>query len=154
MSHHLKKYHFKSKKEAMSRSKRRHVCLDCCHHQTQTFKECPQCGSRNRQYFMSEAEHKRGMLLMTLQRAGTIERLRFQPRYELKVNGQKVGNYTADAEYYEDGELVVEDTKPKNFMDDLAVMKIKLFEAIYGITVRIPQRRSGNRSKAAPKTLI
>lgn len=103
---------------------------------------------------MSEAEHKRGMVLMTLQRSGTIERLRFQPRYELKVNGQKVCNYTADAEYYEDGELVVEDTKPRNFMDDLAVMKIKLFEAIYGITVRIPQRRSGNRSKAAPKTLI
>lgn len=146
---------FTSKMEALNRAKRRHVCLDCCWHQPQTFKECPQCGSQNRQYFMSEVEHKRGMLLLTMQRAGTITRLRFQPRYDLVVNGQKVGVYTADVEYYEAEKLIVEDTKPEKFMDDLALLKIKLFEAIFGLTVKIPQRKSGNRS--APmvgKTLI
>ena len=63
---------------------------------------------------MSEVEHKRGMLLLTMQRAGTITRLRFQPRYDLVVNGQKVGVYTADVEYYEAEKLIVEDTKPEN----------------------------------------
>lgn len=92
---------------------------------------------------MSEAEHKRGMLLLTMQRAGTIDRLRFQPRYELKVNGQKIGVYTADVEYYQDGVLVTEDTKPEKYMDELAKMKIRLFQAIYGVTVKIPQRKTG-----------
>lgn len=146
---------FTSKQDALNRAKRRHVCLDCCWHQPQTFKECPQCGSRNRQYFMSEVEHKRGMLLLTMQRAGTITRLRFQPRYDLVVNGQKVGVYTADVEYYEAEKLVVEDTKPEKFIDDFALLKIKLFEAIYGLTVKIPQRKSGNRSApVVGKTLI
>lgn len=150
-----KKGRFNSKLEGYQSAKRRHVCLDCCWHQPETFKACPQCGSQNRQYFMSEAEHKRGMLLLTMQRAGSIDRLRFQPRYDLVVNGRKVGAYTADVEYYQDGQLVVEDTKPEKYMDDLALMKIKLFEAIFGLTVKIPQRKSGNRSKpVVGKTLI
>lgn len=149
------KHGFKSKLDGMSRAKRRHVCLDCCHHQPEAYKDCPQCGSRNRQYFMSEAEHQRGMLLLTLQRAGTISRLRFQPRYDLIVNGLKIGVYTADVEYYEGDILVCEDTKPKNFIDAFAAHKMKHFEAQYGLTIRIPQRASGNRSKSNPgKTLI
>lgn len=137
---------FKSKADAMNRAKRYHACLDCRHSQHEKYIDCPNCGSKNRQYFMSHAELKRGMLLLTLHAAGKITNLRFQPRYDLKVNGQKIAVYTADAEYYEDGELVVEDTKPKDFIDKYAGLKIKLFEAIYGITVRIPQRKSGNRS--------
>jgi len=140
----------KSKQEGMSRAKRRHVCLDCRHFQMDAYKNCPECGSTNRQYFMSESEHKRGMMLMTMQLAGTISRLRFQPKYDLIVNGQKICAYTADAEYYEGNKLCVEDTKPINFMDASAVIKIKLFEAIFGVIVKIPQRKSGNRS-AAPK---
>lgn len=141
-----KKYHIKSKLEGIQRAKRYHVCLDCRHKQVQKYTECPKCGSKNRQYFMSEAELHRGMMLLTLQIKGTISNLRFQPRYELKVNGRKITTYTADAEYMQDGELVVEDTKPENFMDAGAKLKIKLFEAIYGIIVRIPQRKSGNRT--------
>lgn len=140
----------KSKQEGMNRAKRRHVCLDCRYFQTEIYKNCPECGSANRQYFMSEAEHHRGMSLITLQIAGTISRLRFQPRYDLEVNGRKICTYIPDADYYEGGKLVCEDSKPQNFIDDLALVKIKLFEAIYGVTVKIPQRKSGNRS-AAPK---
>ena len=104
---------------------------------------------------MSEAEHRRGMLLLTMQRAGTIDRLRFQPRYDLVVNCQKIATFIADAEYYADGVLCVEDTKPVTFMDPQSILKIKLFEALYGVTVKIPQRKSGNRSKpAVGKTLI
>lgn len=93
--------------------------------------------------------------MLTLQRAGTISRLRFQPRYDLHVKGQKIGVYVADLEYYEDDKFVTEDTKPEHFMDALALHKIKHYEAEYGVTVRIPQRKSGNRSKTKRgKTLV
>ena len=111
----------------------------------------PQCGSTNRQYFMSEAEHKRGMILMTKQMAGTITHLKFQHRIYLEVNGRKICRYDADATYYEDGTFVIEDSKAKNYIDDLALVKIKLCEAIFNTTIRIPQRESGNRSKAVKK---
>lgn len=146
MSRHLKKHHFKSKNDGLNRAKRYHACLDCRYNQPTIYKECPECGSKNRQYFMSLAELKRGMMLLTLQQAGKISNLRFQPRYELKVNGRKVGTYIADAEYRMDGQIVYEDTKPPEFIDKYALLKIKLFEAIYGVEVRIPQRKSGNRS--------
>lgn len=143
-----------SKMDGIRSANRHHVCLDCRHHQTEIFKNCPSCGSKNRQYFMSEAEFKRGMQLLVLLAAGTIERLRFQPRYDIAVNGRHICTYIADAEYFERGQMVVEDTKPEKFMDTSAVLKIKLFEAVYNLTVKIPQRKSGNRSKAQAPTLI
>lgn len=144
----------KSQMEGKKRAKRFHTCLDCRHHQTANYKLCPKCGSKNRQYFMSETEFNRGMKLMIKQMAGTIERLRFQPRYELKVNGRLICTYVADADYYEAGALVVEDSKPQEYMDDGAKVKIKLFEALFNIVVKIPQRKSGNRSDAKAPTLI
>lgn len=131
----------------MDRAHRRHVCLDCRYFQEKIWKTCPECGGKSRQYFMSKAEHQRGMLLLTMQAAGTIERLRFQPRFDLMVNGLKVAVYTADCDYYQGGEYIVEDTKPEDFMDDFAKLKMRLFQAVYGITVKIPQRKSGNISK-------
>lgn len=83
---------------------------------------------------------------MTLQAAGTISHLRFQPRYDLVVNGRKITTYVADAEYRQNGEIVYEDTKPKDFIDKGALLKIKLFEALFNVEVKIPQRRTGNRS--------
>ncbi len=147
MNRSFKKNQFKSKMGAIKSAKRCHACLDCRYSQEKIYKTCPECGSKNRQYFMSSAEHKRGMLLLTLCAAGTISNLRFQPRYELKINNAKITTYVADAEYIEDGVLVVEDTKPKDFIDKSALIKIKLFEALFGIIVRIPQRASGDRSK-------
>ena len=140
-----KRHQFKTKIDGFKVAKRCYACLDCRHSQPTTYKECPECGSKNRQYFMSAAEFKRGMLLLTMQAAGTISKLRFQPRYKLEVKGQKICTYVADAEYIRDGKQITEDTKPKNFIDATAKLKIKLFEAIYGITVTIPQRKSGNR---------
>lgn len=150
----MKFKNFSSKLDGMRAAKRFHVCLDCRHHQPTIYKNCPVCGSTNRQYFMSKVEFERGMQLLVLLAAGTITRLRFQPKYDLNVNGRKICTYIADAEYYESDKLVCEDTKPKNFMDASALIKIKLFEAIHGITVRIPQRKSGNRSAAKKPTLI
>lgn len=143
----FKRHQFKSKTDALNRAKKYHACLDCRHSQHEIFQTCPNCGSKNRQYFMSAAELKRGMMLLTLQDAGKISHVRFQPRYDLIVNGRKVGAYIADAEYRraEDGQIIYEDTKPPNFIDKYALLKIKLFEAIYNVEVTIPQRKSGNR---------
>lgn len=93
---------------------------------------------------MSKAELERGMFLLLRQDRGGITELRFQPRFDLKVNGIKVGVYTADADYYDGDTYIVEDTKPPNFIDQYAKLKMSIFEAQYGIQIRIPQRKSGN----------
>lgn len=141
------KWALKSKSEGLKRAKRYHACLDCRHSQNQIYKLCPNCGSKNRQYFMSHIELQRGMLLLTLQAAGTITNLRFQPRFDLIVNSRKISMYTADADYYKNGIYTVEDTKPIDFIDAGALLKIKLFEALFNITITIPQRASGNRHR-------
>lgn len=93
---------------------------------------------------MSEREMKRGAQLLLLQEGGVISKLRFQPRFALIVNNMKLGHYVADADYYNDkGEYVVEDTKPDDWMDNMAKWKIRHFQAQYGITVNIPQRKEG-----------
>ena len=86
---------------------------------------------------------KRGAQLLLKQDQGAIARLRFHPRYDLVVNGRHLCEYVADAEYLlEDGKTIIyEDTKPKDWTDKLAVLKISLFEALYGVTVTIPQRQ-------------
>lgn len=133
---------FKSKFDGMNRAKRRHVCLDCLHNQTEIYKACPQCGSKNRQYFMSEAEHLRGMLLLNMQANGTITRLRFQPSFDLLVNGIKIGKYIADSDYIDkNGNYCVEDVKgSKDHMDNISKWKMKHFKAQYGIEVKIHAR--------------
>ena len=136
-----------SKQEGRDRAKRRHVCLDCRYHQPKTFKNCPECGSTNRQYFMSEAEHKRGMILMTKQMAGTITRLRFQPKFDLIVNGIVIGKYIADSDYYEDGKYCVEDVKGSlRHTDNLSKWKIKHFEAQYKLKIRIEEKDGKKRT--------
>lgn len=95
-----------------------------------------------RVYFPSHAEHVRGAYLIRLSAEGTITNLRFHPRYDLVVEGQKITTYVADAEYRRDGKLVIEDTKAPNtdFMDPAAALKIGLFNALHvkhGVAVTI-----------------
>lgn len=95
---------------------------------------------------MSDIEFKRGMLLLTLQDAGTIYGLRFQVRYDLEVNGQTLTDhkgkpitYVVDATYMRDGARVYEDSKAGDFIEDLSRLKIAVFEASRGIRVLIPK---------------
>lgn len=135
---------FTSKIDAFQRSKGTHLCIDCRYSQSQTFGDCPQCQSKNRKFFPSKTELKRAASLLLLQDAGEINSLRFHPRYDLIVNGRKIGTYVADAEYRRsDGKIIHEDTKSPEFVDKLSQLKIKLFEAIYGVEVTIPQRKTG-----------
>jgi len=145
MSQHLKKYQFSSKFDAIRRAKHHHLCTACRYHQPMNWKNdpCPECGRVDtRQHFGSTLEFHRGCMLLTLSGAGTIANLKFQPRFDLKVNDVKVTTYVADASYTDDkGEYTVEDSKPPKFMTDVAKMKIKLFEAIFRIKVKIPQQQ-------------
>lgn len=141
---------FGSKQEARDRARKYHACLDCRKSSEEKWAVCPNCGGKNRQYFMSRAELQQGMALLIRRDIGEIDRLRFQPRFDLVINTQKIGVYTADADYYENGVYVVEDTKAKEFMEELAKLKIKIFQALYGVTVRIPQRKSKTMSKTKP----
>jgi len=134
----FKNYRFKSQKDAMNRAKKYHACLDCSYNQPQTYENCPECGSTNRQYFMSYAELMRGMKLLTLQRGGTISKLRFQPAFDLSVNGIKIGKYVADFDYYRNGAYIVEDVKGSvDHIDALSTWKMKHFRAQYSQEVSL-----------------
>ena len=84
--------------------------------------------------FDSKREATRYYDLRVMQSAGLITGLTLQVRYDLVVNGEKIGRYTSDFNYYENGQLVVEDTKGVKTRD--YVLRKKLMKAIYGIEIR------------------
>jgi hypothetical protein len=63
--------------------------------------------------FDSKKELKRFVELEHLLRLGEISNLELHPRYDLMVNGVKIGRYTADFRYNKENEIVVEDVKSK-----------------------------------------
>jgi len=63
--------------------------------------------------FDSKRELKRFVELEHLLRLGEISNLELHPRYDLMVNGVKIGRYTADFRYNKGEEVVVEDVKSK-----------------------------------------
>lgn len=85
--------------------------------------------------FDSKAEYARWETLRLRERIGEISNLRRQVRYPLEVQGVLVGYYTADFVYQETGTEVTEESK--GFFSTDAKLRIKLFEAIYGVKVRI-----------------
>lgn len=144
---------FHSKQDGMNRAKKFHLCTACLNNTPTIWKVCPTCGATdaNRQYCMSKAELNRAAELCLAQRTGIISDLKFQPRFDLVVDGVKIATYVADFQYMEHNErnslerfLVVEDTKPGgDFMDAVAKIKIDLFNAInakHGLKVRISRR--------------
>ena len=96
----------------------------------------------NGQRFDSRKEANRYKELLLLERAGTIHALKRQVRYLLiptqyDDDGKCVErscNYVADFVYFEDGKLVVEDTK--GLKTDVYRIKRKLMLANYGIRIR------------------
>lgn len=140
-----KRGQFTSKADAINRAERNYLCTNCNHSQPNKFDKCPCCDAYDTaQYCMSLAEMKRAAELILLSRAGRITSLRFQPRYDLVVEGEKITTYVADFEYREGGRVVVEDVKPSgDFMTDVAELKIAMFNALYkkhGLTVTITRR--------------
>lgn len=67
-------------------------------------------------WFDSGAEAKRAQELWLMAKAGVITELELDKcklRYDLCVNGVKIGVYTPDSRYRLDGVLIVEDVKSK-----------------------------------------
>lgn len=90
--------------------------------------------------FHSKKESKRYLQLKLLERADRIRELELQPRYELVVNGVKIGRYTGDFRYLElmDGEwkLIIEDSKGYSRASRDYPLRVKLMLACHGISVR------------------
>ena len=83
--------------------------------------------------FDSKAEARRYSHLKLLEKAGAIDSLELQPRYDLIINDVKCGFYKADFRYNEDGRQVVEDVK--GMKTPVYNLKKKLIKAIYNIDI-------------------
>lgn len=89
--------------------------------------------------FDSAKEARRYAELKLLERAGEIQSLYLQPKYELRVGDgfvDPIGRYVADFSYTDarTGEVVIEDVK--GFKTPLYRWKKKHVEAQYGIQIR------------------
>ena len=84
--------------------------------------------------FASKAEARRYQELRMLERAGKIAHLRLQPRYDLHVNGQKIGTYVGDFEYHACDEIVTEDVK--GMLTPMYRWKKKHLKAEWGIEIQ------------------
>jgi len=87
--------------------------------------------------FDSRREAARYRVLKTLERGGAIANLVLKVKYPLVVNGVKIGRYTSDFEYEENGQHVVEDVKSPatKKAHDYRLRKL-LMLALHGITIR------------------
>ena len=85
--------------------------------------------------FDSRKEATRYQELCLRERAGEIRNLELQPRYNLIVNGCKLGFYKADFRYEDaaTGDVVVEDVK--GVRTAVYQLKRKLVRALYDIEV-------------------
>lgn len=82
--------------------------------------------------FASKKEARRYGDLKTLERAGEISGLICQPRFDLTVNGIRVGRWTPDFSYFEADQEIVEDVKGGNATKTEAYrLRVKLFKALY-----------------------
>lgn len=85
--------------------------------------------------FDSKAEARRYGELKLLQHAKEISGLAIHPRYDLTVNGMKIGTYSGDFQYFENGKLILEDVKSPATRTALYRLKKKLMKACHGIDV-------------------
>ncbi len=85
--------------------------------------------------FDSKKESVRYQELDLLQRAKEISCLQLQPKFDLIVNGKKIGFYKADFSYIDEktGKTIVEDTK--GYTTQTYRIKKKLIKALYNIDI-------------------
>lgn len=84
--------------------------------------------------FDSKAEAKRWFDLRTLQMNGLVSNLQRQVRFDLAINGVKLGFYKADFVYRDQsGREIVEDMK--GVRTPMFALKAKLMKAIHGIEI-------------------
>jgi len=89
--------------------------------------------------FDSRAEARRYVELKILQTAGVIRDLKTHPKWDLVVNGVRVGKYTADFSYTQNDALVVEDVKGRVSRD--YPLRKNLMLALFGIAIVEPNKK-------------
>lgn len=82
--------------------------------------------------FDSKAEGERYKYLRDIK----VDDLEPHPKYDLHVNGVKIGTYSPDFQYTVNGELVVEDVKGRATLTPLYRWKKKHMLVEHGITVK------------------
>ena len=106
--------------------------------------------------FASKAEAKRYGELRILWTRGTIKNLELQPKFDLVINGHKIGTYTPDFSYLDGGTAVAEDTKG-GYRREAFALRAKVFQALYpNIELRIngePAKRPKHNWTARKTTL-
>lgn len=100
--------------------------------------------------FDSLGEGKYYLALKALGAVGDITNLKIHPRYPLVVNDVLVGHFTPDFEYdTRSGEHRIDDYK--GVRTEAFALRVKLFQAIYGLTVTEvnarPRRRRIKRAR-------
>lgn len=86
--------------------------------------------------FDSKKEAARYQELLLLQRAGEIERLERQPKYEFEHNGVKIGSYRPDFVYLDKRNgWVVEDVKSPASKTTAYRLRKKMMYAFHGLKV-------------------
>lgn len=85
--------------------------------------------------FDSKAEARRWQQLRLLERSGHIKNLERQVRYDLEVNGERIGFYKADFRYWDNAksEQVVEDVK--GVRTPVFAIKAKLMKALHRVEI-------------------
>lgn len=88
--------------------------------------------------FDSKKEMNRYRELILMERAGLIRSIELQPRYDLIVNGYKLGFYRGDFRYIDvaTGQSVLEDVKSPVTKTAVYQLKKKLVKALYGVEIR------------------
>jgi len=87
--------------------------------------------------FDSQKEADRYQELQWMQQAGLIQDLELQPRYDLIVNGHKLGFYRGDFRYKEvaTDSVILEDVKSPATRTAVYRLKKKLVKALYGVEI-------------------
>lgn len=91
--------------------------------------------TRDGQTFASRAEARRYDLLKRRVEQGEISDLTCHPSWELEANGVRIGRYTADFSYTQNGALVVEDVKSAPTRTTDYRLRVKLLFALHGVSV-------------------
>ena len=87
--------------------------------------------------FDSQKEANRYQELILMERAGLIRSIELQPRYDLIVNGHKLGFYKGDFRYevVATSIMIGEDVKSPATKTAVYCLKKKLVKALYGIEI-------------------
>lgn len=87
--------------------------------------------------FSSEAESRRYLVLKQEQADGLIADLRLQPAFRIEIKGRLICDYVADFSYLllPQRNRVIEDVKSKATRTPAYLLKKKMVEAQYGVTI-------------------